>query len=299
MAIPTESYDALHARYSAALEWMSELGIKLGPNRTAHYERVLGHWRVAFKSASDDEARDVFPDFVSSLFEIYDFVDIHAAFKRVPRERLSKITDKLRKAVNGPLNAVEETPKSTSARNALFEAVVAARAHRPESGVEAILDAESDTGIAIDGKSLWVECKRVTTIPRLQDNARKASQQLEQVLNREVGANHRGIVAIDVTKILNAGDRIYVAHDDSQLLTSVDRMMDEFITKHSEVWQRIYQRRHRKIIGTIVRVAFMATSEARNLLVHSSQWAMNPRLGAPEGDVKVQQRLAHRLRKEF
>ncbi len=184
MAIPTETYDALYERYSAALEWMSELGIKLGPNRTAHYEKVLGHWKVAYRSASDDEARKVFPDFVSSLFEIRDFVDVYEAFKCVPPERLSKIADKLRKGVNGPINAVKETPNSTAARNALFEALVAARSHRPANGVEAILDAESDTGIVIDRKSLWVECKRVTTIPKLQDNTRKASQQLEQVLKR-------------------------------------------------------------------------------------------------------------------
>ncbi|RUT67512.1 hypothetical protein D0817_26055, partial [Flavobacterium cupreum] len=81
----------------------------------------------------------------------------------MPPNQLASVIEKLRKGVNGPINAADETSESTAARNFLFEATVAAKAHRPDRGVEAILDAESDTGILINGKRIWVECKRVTT----------------------------------------------------------------------------------------------------------------------------------------
>jgi hypothetical protein len=291
MSIPTETYEAVFEQYSAAMKWMAGLGIKLSPGRTSHYEKVVGHWKDAYKTATADEGRQIFPDFVSSMFEVFDFVSIYKAFAGVPAHQLTSVVEKLQKGVNGPINAADETPDSTAARNFLFEAAVAAKAHRPDKGIEAILDARSDTGISLNGKRIWVECKRVTTVDKIGSNARKASSQLETILAGEVGSGHRGIVAMDVSKILNRGDKIFVTRNDNELLASVDRTMDQLIQEHSHIWQRIYERRHKKIIGTIIRFSFMASSEARNLLVHASQWAMNPRLGIAASDEQVQRQL--------
>lgn len=295
MTILTETYEAIYDQYSAAMKWMEGLGIKLSPGRTFYYEKVLGHWKDAYKTATVDEGRQIFPDFVNSMFEVFDFVNIHKAFDGVPADQLTSIAQKLQKGVNGPINAADETPESTTARNFLFEASVAAKAHRPDKGIAAILDARSDTGIRLNGKKLWVECKRVTTVEKIEGNARKASSQLETILAGEVGSGHRGIVAMDVSKVLNKGDKIFVTRNDNELLASVDRMMDQFIQKHSHIWQRVYERRQKKIIGTIIRFSFMATSEARNLLVHASQWAMNPRLSISTSDEQIQRQLVATL----
>jgi hypothetical protein len=295
MTIPTETYAAIFDQYSAAMRWMEGLGIKLSPGRTSHYEKFIGHWKEAYKTATADERRQIFPDFVSSMFEVFDFVSIHKAFGRVPAHQLIFIIQKLKKAVNGPINAADETPDSTTARNFLFEASVAAKAHRPGKGIEAILNARSDTGISLNGKNLWVECKRVTTLDKIEGNARKASSQLETILAGKVGSGHRGIVAVDISKILNAGDKLFVTRNDHELLASVDRLMDQFIQEHSHIWQHVYERRHKKIIGTIIRFSFMASSETRNLLVHSSQWAMNPRMGISTSDEQIQRQLVATL----
>jgi hypothetical protein len=118
---------------------------------------------------------------------------------------------------------------------------------------------------------------------------------LEALLSREVGSGHRGIVALDISKILNLGDHIMVARNDDALLASIDRMMDQFIKQHSQVWQRIFEKRHRKIIGIVIRFAFMGSSEQRKLLVHASQWAINPRKGISEGDEQIQIKLVNIL----
>ena len=295
MTIPTETYEAIFEQYSATMRWMAGLGIKLDPGRTSYYERIVGHWKNAYKTATADEARQIFPDFVSSMFEVFDFLSIYKAFQGVPADQLTSLIGKLQKGVNGPINATDETPDSTAARNFLFEAAVAAKAHRSEKGIEAILDARSDTGIRLNGRKLWIECKRVTTIERIESNARKASNQLERIVAGEVGAGHRGIVALDVSKILNRGDKIFVSRNDSELLTSVDQIMNDFIEEHSHIWQRVYERRHKKIIGTIIRFSFMASSEARNLLVHASQWAIVPRFGVAASDEKIQRQLVATL----
>jgi len=295
MIVPTESYEEISLNYSEALTWMKEIGVNFGPGRTQHYQKVLEHWKDIYKTVTEEDKINIFPDFVSSIFEIKDFIAIYKAFHNVQRSQLAHIVTKLQKGVNGPINAHEETPKSTTARNFLFEATVASRAHRPGMGVEAILDAESDTGIRIDTKKLWVECKRITSIGKIEANVKKASSQLESIINKQKGSGHRGIVAIEVTKLLNLGDSIYVAENDIQLIASVDRMMDEFIREYSEIWQKLYKRRSKKIIGTIIRFAFMSTSEDRNLLVNTSQWGMNPRLGISDSDQNIQNVLAASL----
>ena len=295
MPIPTETYESIFDQYTAAMKWMTGIGIRLEPGRTSYYEKIIGHWKDAYKTATAEEGQEIFPDFVSSMFEVFDFVSVYKAFQGVPAHQLTSVVEKLQKGVNGPINAVDETSDSTTARNFLFEAAVAAKAQRPDRGIEAILDARSDTGIRLNGKKIWVECKRVTNVDRIESNARKASRQLETILAGQVGSGHRGIVALDASKILNKGDNIFATRNDDELLASVDRIMDRFIEKHSHIWQRVYERRHKKIIGTIIRFSFMASSEARNILVHASQWAMNPRLGVATSDEQIQRQLVAAL----
>jgi len=83
MLIATSSYEEVHNQYSAALKWMDGLGIKLAPGRTAFYEKVIAHWKDVYKTASDQEGERIFPDFVSSMFEVFDFLSIHRAFHDV------------------------------------------------------------------------------------------------------------------------------------------------------------------------------------------------------------------------
>lgn len=296
MPIQTESYDAIFDKYSESIQWMMDLGVKIGTGRISHYEEVVRYWKDKYKTATEDEGKSIFPDFVSSLFEIHDFVDIYEAFRGFQADQLTSIVEKLQKGVNGPINAAEETPRSTTARNFLFEATVAARSHRPENGVDVILDAESDTGFRIGGKKVWVECKRITTPEKIHDNTRKASRQLESLLKKKVGSGHRGIVAMDISKILNSGDKIWVSHDDEQLLSSINDMMNTFIRQYSQVWERNYARRNKKVIGTMIRLVFMSASEPRNILIHTAQWTVTPRIGVSASDDQLLRVLVAELK---
>ncbi len=293
--ITTESYESILERYSSALKWMDQIGVRLGPGRTSHYERVVKHWTQAYRTASAEEGKQVFPGFVISMFEIHDFVNVYEAFKDIDPSKLAGIIAKLQKAVNGPINAYDETPESTAARNFLFEAVVAARLHRPARGATAILDAPSDTGVRFSGHKMWIECKRVTTENKIEANVKKASSQLEGLLRKQLGSGHRGVVAIDVSKALNPGDQIYVSRNDAQLMQSVDGLMRSLIERFSPVWERVYARRSKKVIGTIVSFAFMSTSEEWNLLVHTSQWGLNPRHGISQTDERLERELVAML----
>lgn len=293
--IPTKPYEFILENYSSALRWMEHIGVMLGAGRTSHYERVVRHWTEAYRTASADEGKEVFPGFVSAMFEIHDFVNIYEAFKNIESSELGGIIPKLQKGVTGPINAFEETPESTAARNFLFEAAVAARLHRPTKGATAILDAPSDTGVRFSGYKMWIECKRVTSEKKIEANVKNASKQLEEILRKQLGSCHRGVVAIDVSKILNPKEKIFVSHNDDQLMRSMDELMRRLIDRLSPEWERVYARRSRKVVGTIVNFAFMSSSEERNLLVHASQWGLNPRNGISATDEHLQRKLVSML----
>lgn len=156
MSIPTQSYDTLSNDYQKALSWMEELGVKISPGRTKHYAKIIDYWKSEYKSASEQKRKDIFPDFVSSVYEISDFIDIYKSLHTESPEKLLHIADKLQKGVNGPINSAQETSRSTTARNYIFEALVAARCHAPFCFINSILDAKSDTGIEVGNKKIWV-----------------------------------------------------------------------------------------------------------------------------------------------
>jgi hypothetical protein len=296
MDIPTASYEEIAHEYNTAIDWLKAIGIKVNPGRTTNYAKVIDYWKDAYKTASEVEAKESLPDFINSVFEIHDFIDIHNAFKNEPNSSLGGLSEKLQKGVNGPINSADETPKSTSARNFIFEALMAARSHHPTRGVNAILNADSDTGILIDKKKLWIECKRILSVSKIEANIKDASNQLERVLSKKIGTGNRGIVAIDVTKILNPNSDLFVQKNDNTLKESIDRLMDQFISDNSNQWEKVYARRNKNIIGTIIRFSFMATSESRNLPVKANQWAINPSISASKTDRYLLKKLVFSIK---
>lgn len=203
MTIEADSYSNINQEYLQALKWIQDIGVNFSSGRTRHYEKVIGHWSTSYQTASEQEAKDIFPDFVSSMFEIMDFIDIYRALHNVSVAELDPTAQKLQKGINGPINSAEESEKSSTARNFIFEALVAARSHRPNNGVKTIFDSTSDTGIKIDKHNIYIECKRLTSLDKLEANVRKACNQLESSIKRDISSQARGIVALDFSKILH------------------------------------------------------------------------------------------------
>ncbi|KAF3982368.1 MAG: hypothetical protein HFP78_02190 [Methylococcales symbiont of Hymedesmia sp. n. MRB-2018] len=278
MKISSTSYTSIAQDYKGAMQWMESIGVVLGAGRTKHYQKVIEYWKDHYKIASEEQAQKIFPEFVNSMCEISSFIGIYKKLKDEPIAELKGIREKLNKGVNGPIELATETAKSTTARNFIFEATTAARFHNPKKGISSLLNTVSDTGIHFEKNKIWVECKRITTIKKIEKNIRKASGQLERILREKIGSSNKGLVAIDISKILNKGDNIFVQENDALLISAVEKLMNDFIVQNAKKWENIYASRDRKIIGTVVYFSFMSVSEDRSLLVSVAEWAINPRL---------------------
>ncbi len=290
MGINTDTYESISKKYDDAISWMIKIGVKISSGRTQKYLKVINYWIENYKSASDEQTREIFPNFVSSVSEIDAFIKIYNAFKDEPIEKLSYIRAKLQKGVNGPLNAKDENPNTSEARNYIFEALVAAKYHNPEHKITTLLSAATDTAVQYKNKKIWIECKRVTSKKNLENNIRKASNQLEQQLKKNKG--DKGLVALDFSKMLHAGDQLLVRHNDVELINSVQKITETFIGQYSGLWNRIFKTKNSRIIGVLVHFSTMATSEERNLLVTVSDWGINPKVNISRYNSKLLAEIA-------
>jgi len=277
MEIKRTSYSVIKDDYENALRWMESIGVVLSTGRTKHYQCILEYWNDSYTTATERDARNIFPDFIGSISEIYDFVDIYKNLKNVPVSELTGIAKKLQKGVNGPLDSALENSNTVEARNFIFEALVAAKMHYPEGNINTIFSSETDTGIYVGKRSIWIECKRVTSERKLEANIRKASNQLGQQLKRKYTSGNRGIVALDYSKILHIGDKIYVKQSEKELTDSILKITEIFVAQYSELFEKAYKEKSKKIIGTLVRYATMASAEDSKLIVRASDWGLVPR----------------------
>lgn len=295
MNIITESYEQISNQYLDACKWMESIGVKLGTGRTKHYEKIIFEWSKIANNVSYDQFKINFSELVNALFEIFDFIYIHQSFKSTDILHLTLIIEKLNKGVNGPIKFEDETPENTAARNYLFEAIVAATMHQPSFGIETILNAQSDTGILFSDKKIWIECKRIYSDEQIEKRILKASCQLNKILNSQLGSGNRGIIVLDITNIFNKNLDILAVKDETELAQIIRSYMDEVIKINSPKWQKILKNKHKKIIGVIVRFALIAGFKSKNHLVHTKQWAFNPREGIDKANELVLRNLCLKL----
>ena len=127
---------------------------------------------------------------------------------------------------------------------------------------------------------------------KLESNVRKACNQLESSMKRDTSTQTRGIVALDFSKILHAGDKLLVKNNDEELIRELDTITDKIVSQCSSDWQKVYDQKNKNIIGTLIRFSTMVTSEERNLMIRAGQWAVNPKLKIKSSDEDLLQRFA-------
>ncbi|MDW5415805.1 hypothetical protein R6242_04365 [Iodobacter sp. CM08] len=87
--------EVIYEEYARAIHWMESIGVKIDSSRASHYKRVVKYYNAECKNKPIDEKNDIFPSFVSSIFEIYGFIDVYNAFKEVPLDLIEPIVKKL------------------------------------------------------------------------------------------------------------------------------------------------------------------------------------------------------------
>lgn len=278
MNIESEKFETINDRYKKAILWLEQLGIKIGRNRIKNYSDFLDNLINQHNNGNTEVLDKLFSGSVNTFYEVKAITDIYDSLKELDEKAIESIKTKLEKAVCGPEDSTDETDKNNTARNYLFEVLVSSRLHNPTKNVIVDFTAKTDSAVNFLQKKYLIECKRIQSKDQISKNVRKAAKQLEESLKNKIGANNRGIIALEISKIINPKLDLLVKGSDRELQIGFSALVDSFIQNHSHIWQNILKEKSKKIVGVILRIAIMGVSEERNLLVTMVQWAMNPKI---------------------
>jgi hypothetical protein len=206
---------------------------------------------------------------VTALFEINELIEIH---RRLAGTYDVHLIRHVQTVSRGPINYVDENPATSSnaARNIAFELAVMAKL----ASVGIPLDFSIPIDVACDfgGRSLLFECKRPQSTEKVETNVRKAFAQLEEKYRTSQRYRHRGIIALDVTKLINPEFMLYSQADEVGLSEGLGHLVDDIVRTHERLWQR---GRDPKTIGVMIRACVMGVNQARDhMLTYCQQWGL-------------------------
>lgn len=183
------------------------------------------------------------------------------------RERLEKI-----------LSGVPELHKERSSepRNILFELVMAAMLKR--EGFEIHLDRIEDVSFDFFGRPWFMECKRIRSKRKLRERINEAAWQIGKRCDNSQNSEAKGIIALDVSKLLNGGTRIFRCATLDSLKLAAEHLLEAFWVSEMSTLESVQESRvlgvylYLRMPGTIEQPAGLWTvRETTFIILHAEE----------------------------
>lgn len=209
--MPRKSFEEILRELDATLEFCRSIGVDTTESRFVEHLRRLDHLvtfarlrrqGIAVGRSVEDELQKGGLYYIVALAESAELGDILPFLRTCDPD---VIRPKLRDVLRGPVLPTDEDAESNQSRNTLFELNIAARLHGV--GFLPVVGEHPDVACTVNGMELFFECKRPFSPSRVSKNINKAAKQLKSDLAGHPGA--RGVIAISLSKVLNAGDKLY------------------------------------------------------------------------------------------
>lgn len=273
MNIPSVSKNEIKAEFDLAIAWMQNIGVVIGSGRIRQYQTALARWLDA-QIMSDASARETaFPQVASAAYEVPLLLEVYAAFKNTPAADLRALATKLNRAAAGPFDLANEKNESSTARNFLFEAIVAAKFHRPGLGMVALINPNSDSGFMAGNRTVFVESKRLGSLSKLENRVKDARDQLNRNLAELPQDYNVGIIALDISRLVNPSGMLYSTAREVDMDRETSAIIDNFLEQHREMLYRVLPSVKPRIIAVIIRMSVLARSFDQQKMVINNQWA--------------------------
>lgn len=285
----SKTYDALASEFQSALAWLSGVGVSYERTRIGEYERAIDALVASFKASDFDTIRADLLRILTALFEIHDLIDVH---KILAGRFDSEIHQHINTFATGPIHLMDENPATSSnkARNIAFELVLMAKL--ANAGIPLDFSIKTDVAAIFDKHSLLFECKRPQSISSLEKRIKDAFQQLENKYRSPQRLRHRGIVALDISKLINPDFLLYIQDDANALNAGLSQIIDDFIVKHEHLWQK---QRNKKTIGVLIRLSVMGVNKSKNIFTHCQQYGISPMNHTGERNKEIVKKLVEVL----
>ena len=214
--VTPHTLDEISDNYEAALKWVESAGFPVDRGRHAHYRQTITALRRQFPVQGwGNFADDIYRDRIcTALLESQELVSI---FRGLSTSTDPSATENLRHYVKGPVLPTQEQAATSSnrARNFGFElylnALFAHAGLRPEYGTNA------DLSFTADQLRVFVEAKRPMTGQSVDTSLRVAMRQLSTRLKVHEPIDRAGIVALDLSKVINPENRVMPVRSEEHL----------------------------------------------------------------------------------
>jgi hypothetical protein len=232
--------DALCVRLKAA-------GYQVASTRLDAYRKTFARNELLIRENRSSEllAKIPFPKFLNDFHESNEILE---ACDEFPDLNTPGLRDRLEKVLAGTEELRQEAPQKGGARNFLFELVMAATLK--QAGFQVRLDQIEDVFFNVSDRiPCFMECKRVHSQRRLGELISDAASQIRQHCNNSSHRRACGIVAVDVSKLLNVGDRLFDAQTRDGLSSAAKQRLESYAKDHRDTLQSI---RERCVLGVYV-----------------------------------------------
>lgn len=232
----------------AALEWVSSVGFPVERGRLADYRRIMAKISDGYEERGWGDVRD--PEHMkrvcTTLLELREIVSIYRGLS------IDSDPDGLEGVshfIKGPFSSVDESHKSASnrARNIGFElyltALCAYAQLKPTYGTDA------DLCFQHGDFTYFVEAKRPMSSTSLHAVIKDANKQLARRLAGVEEGAARGLIALDLSKVMNPHERLLPVIDGPHL----DRMMNlETEQRIKELEREWHKNRAKGTVGVLL-----------------------------------------------
>lgn len=147
-------------------------------------------------------------ELVWSLVEGQEFAEIFRGIRDYDPATIKRL---MQKALKGPLHPNEETGASNIGRNTVFELRLGAGLRR--AGAKVGLGQQADLLLDHAGAHIYIECKRPLYERSIRRNVIKARTRLRKRFDSDPHRTTVGLVAISLSKAVNPGSRMFIAHE--------------------------------------------------------------------------------------
>lgn len=250
--IITYKHESLKDDLDSVRSWLIANKVNLGNSR---FEQIYNNFNEIVQYNEQKKLNEYvqkygFETYLYSSLDAFAFIEIYKVLSKQTALPQKKLRDKLQESIKGPFLQKDENPliSNVNSRNFLFELELAAKISN--SGIK-LLDLD-DIQFEYDSYNFHVECKRLISKNKVEENIEKAYTQLQTKLNNK---NDRGIIALSLDKLPKIDDKVFPTHDTEKIYEQLNSIGNIFRNKYQKVWSRFIDIR---IISIFLFIKFIA-----------------------------------------
>lgn len=263
--IPDRAYGEIASDLEEFDSYLSRSGVKPLDRLRGAIANIREIERACSQGCAEALERESrLPELVWSLVEGAEFAEIFRGIRGYDPAVVKRL---MRKAVTGSLDPRLETASTNIGRNTVFELRLGAGLRG--AGASVAMGGLADLAIDHAGFRLYVECKRPLGEHNIARRAEEASAQLRDRFKADSHSNLAGMVAVSISKALNAGEKMLVVEREDDLEPSLSREAERIYESYCG---SIRTEIDLRVIGVICHVFTPARVRSSGRLIAASQF---------------------------